>query len=681
MRLRGQLLLAALVVALLPVTAVLFLKPIESLLRAGHEQAVAEAANAAAALLASDSAERSGAFETAPLAGAEGAPDVLYLHPATGSRMLDGYEDDWLSALDRVVTIDAGGSAGASVEALEQDAAPVRLAAILTEILDGRVLELFLRTTDATPSYSRGEDRPGDTVVLELREAGGMRRYTVAPTAPGPLSLRGPGGRLLRGYWQDRPDGWSLELRMPIDRPLRGVAVTVIDRAAASGESVRYSSGLLRTVGRVASAEQRLERLGVDSAWWVDRDGWVRAHAGPAASSSQSAVPTAGVLDFLMAGRLDSLDPWISRTARLDGALIERALRADGATTWGRIGPDRAIRLRQAVPVDDAGVLVLERDAGPLLLLANRAVLSWLAASLAVFTAIALLLFAFVLVLALRVRRLRNAAKQAVDEGGRLDRLPDASTARDELGDLSRDLRGLLQRLREHQRYLQSLADALAHELRTPVSMVQSSLENLEQASEDERAVYLRRAGQGAERLRRIVQAMSQAARLEDSLQREPLRSLDLVRLVREYVNARGGIEGGHRLTQSPGGPARAPIEGSDEMLAQLLDKIVDNAVSFTPAGGRIRIGVRSDPAGWCLEVENEGPSIEPERAVTIFDSMVRFRDHARSNDDRPHLGLGLYIARCITEFHRGRIEARPVPGGTRIEVRLPARAGAMAED
>jgi signal transduction histidine kinase len=211
--------------------------------------------------------------------------------------------------------------------------------------------------------------------------------------------------------------------------------------------------------------------------------------------------------------------------------------------------------------------------------------------------------------------------------------------------------------------------------------MVQSSLENLEHAPEEQRTVYLRRAGQGAERLRRIVQAMSQAARLEDSLQREPLRPLDLVRLAREYVAARGAAETGHRLVLAPDGPARAPIEGSDELLAQLLDKIVDNAVAFTPAGGRIRIDVRPDPAGWCLAVENEGPSIEPEQAAAIFDSMVRFREHARTDDDRPHLGLGLYIARCIATFHGGRIEARPVAGGTRIEVRLPARPGAMPED
>ena len=675
MRLRGQLLLAALVVALLPVTAVLFLDPIETLLRAGHEQAVAEAARAAAAQLPNDLFEGAAASATGP--DDETAAGVLYLHPGLGSRILDGYEDDWTGALDRIVTFDAGGRMGAPAEEVERSTAPARLAAIR----DGRVLELFLRVTDASPRYARGEQRPGDAVVLDLGLADGLRRYTVAPTAPGPLALRGPDGRLLRGHWQDRPDGWSLELRTPIDRPLRSVTVTVLDRADAAGAPIRYSTGALRVIGRLEAAERQLERLGVGPAWWTDRDGWVRAHAGAASGAPPGDVPPAGVLDVLMAARLDELQPWSRSTARVDLDRLGRVDRPDGATRWGRVGPDRAIRLRRAVPVDGAGVLVLERDAGPLLLLANRAVVSWLAASLAVFTAIALLLFAFVLVLALRVRRLRNAAKRAVDEGGRLDRLPAASTARDELGDLSRDLRGLMQRLGEHQRYLQSLADALAHELRTPVSMIQSSLENLEQASDDERAVYLKRAGEGAERLRRIVQAMSQAARLEDSLQREPLRPLDLVGLVREYVAARGSTEAGHRLELAPDGPDRAAIEGSDELLAQLLDKLVDNAVAFTPAGGRIRIGVRRRAGDWRLSVENEGASIEPERAAAIFDSMVRFRDPARARDDRPHLGLGLYIARCIAEFHHGRIEARPVPGGTRIDVDLPGHRGPMAND
>jgi signal transduction histidine kinase len=675
MRLRGQLLLAALIVALLPISAVLFLKPIEQLLRSGHEQAVAETATTAAALLA----------DAAPPDHSRGSDEgvALYLHPATGRRLLDGYADDWTAWIDRVVGVEGRRSEVQAADRLEDGEDPVRLAALL----DGRMLELYLRVRDGSPQFSDVAGSPGDTVRLEITDAEGLRRFELAPTAPGPLVLRDRFGRLLRGYWQDRSDGWSLELRALIAEPVRAVSVEVIDRAGDGRAPLRHATGPLAAVGRDREAQQRLERLAIGPAWWLDRDGWVRAHAAGAAALSPAegrevaeAADRQGALDFLMAARMASMPAWSERSARLQSETLDAAQAGTSGAAWGRVGTERSIRVRYAVPVGDQGVLVVERDAGPLLLVANRAVLSWLGASLLLYTVLALLLFGFALLLALRIRRLRNTTEQAVSDAGRLERLPQASRARDELGDLSRGLHDLLLRLREHQRYLQSLADSLAHELRTPVSMVQSSLDNLENASEPERAVYLARAGQGARRLRRIVQAMSQASRLEESLESEPRRPMDLARLVRDYAAARSPALPRHRLRADVEDEVRAPIDGAEDLLAQLLDKIVDNAVDFTPEDGQITLRVAAFRDGWQLAVENEGVPIDPDRAAAAFDSMVSFRSTKSPDDDAPHLGLGLYVARCIVQFHGGRISARPTAAGSCFEVWLPAHRS-VSED
>lgn len=667
MKLRGQLLLAAALIALLPLTAVLFLQPIERLLRAGHEQAVGEAAAAAAGLL-----QGSGVAPQSVPMDREG---VLYLHPPRGDRLLDGYADDWRGSLDRVLLMDADGLTDGPASALDEGEAPVRLAAIL----DRSLLELFLQAADATPRYAAESGAPGDAVQLVLVDAEGERRFTLAPAAPGPLALRDRYGRLLRGYWQDRGDGWSVELRVPVSPPVTSLMLDVIDRGAEGQVENRLSSGTLSTFGRDPQVDARLAALGIGPAWWVGPDGWVRAQAAGPADVRQAAedelAPRYGVLDFLMAARLEAASAWSERSARLEGSAIQAALAGERAAEWRRVGEDRAVRLRYAMPLEPGSALVLERDAGPLLLLANRAVLSWLGASLAVFMAVALVLFGFVLVLSLRIRRLRNAAEQAVGKGGRLEELPPASSAADELGDLSRSLRELLERLREHQRYLQTLADKLAHELRTPVSMVQSSLDNLAAEAHagkvdgDRAEAYLKRAEQGTQRLRRIVQAMSQAARLEDSLRSEPRQAMDLAALLRDYVAARRDAHPDRTLSLSLAAGPEAGFEGAEDLLAQLLDKIVDNALDFAPADGRIELRLGRDGDDWCLEIENQGPPIEPAAQAAMFDSMVSFRT-ARS--DAPHLGLGLYVARCIAEYHGGRIAARPSRDGTVIEVRLP---------
>ncbi|MBY6205832.1 ATP-binding protein [Halomonas denitrificans] len=702
MKLRGQLLIAAALIALLPVSAFLFLGPIERLLRAGHEQAVAESAAAAVSMLR--------ARDVLPAPPPEQRMDrpVLYRHAASGARMLDGYADDWSGPVQQVAVIEAGTVHARPAEALEEGSGPVRVAALQ----NGSTLDLYLRVSDTTPAYAAADGRPGDTVTIRIGNAlapGRGSRLRFAPAAPGPLVLRDRLGRLVRGHWQDRADGWSLELRLPVEPAWDAISFEVVDHDRTGRTRAVHASGPMRLVGPDPRASDALTALAMAPAWIVDSAGWVlaradshalRARSGDASDSASGPAGTPeapGVLDFLMAGRMDAAPAWSADRARLAGPEVARAAAGEASAGWWRTGDERAIRLRYAVPLEDPSgslVLVLERDAGALLLLANRAVLSWFGASLVIFMAVALVLFAFVLVLSIRIRRLRNAAERAVERGGRVAELPRASAAADELGDLSRSLRGLLARQREHQRYLQTLADKLAHELRTPVSMVQSSLENLHADDDRERSTeYLRRAGQGVARLRRIVRAMSQAGQLEDSLSGETLRPIDLAALVADYTAARIDSRPDRVWACRLPDAGAAWVLGSEELLGQLLDKIVDNAVEFSPAGGRIELALRRDGASWRLTVDNEGPRIDPARRAAMFDSMVSFRNghgrggpdakvagggtgRGRVRDDPPHLGFGLYIARCIVEFHGGRIDARATERGTAIEVWLGAVKG-----
>lgn len=648
---------------LLPLTAILFLNPIERMLREGHEQAVAESALAAAALI--ETRGRMAVYEPA-----QGA--VLYLHSVPGNRLLDGYADDWQGGLDRVIGIDRGTVFDRTADALDSGLDPVRIAAVN----GSGYLALYLRVQDRSPAYAGADGRPGDAVVIAL---GTGRPLVFEPASPGPVVLRDGAGRLVRGYWQDRVDGWSLEVRLPRQESERSLDVTVLDRGRDGRILAQHRADRLRLVARDDALDALLEQLSVGPAWIVDESGWVLAHDASELVRAERGDRVPGVFDFLMAARLEQGSLRSAETGRLNGPEVTAALNDEAGTVWQRVGESRSIRLRHArrLEVDGAElVLVIERDAGPLLLLANRAVLTWLGASLAVFMAVALVLFGFVLILTLRIRRLRNAAERAVEQGGRVGELPAPSTARDEIGDLSRSLRGLLERLREHQSYLQTLADKLAHELRTPVSMVQSSLENLAAESDPGRAGnYLRRAGQGADRLRRIVRAMSQAARLEDSLTGETRRPMRLQSLVADYVAARqDAVEAGGRslvFVEPTEAAAAAEIEGSEDLLAQLLDKIIDNAVDFTPEGGRIELSLSETRSGLRLSIENDGASIDPERRAAMFESMVSWRP---SGGEAPHLGLGLYVARCIVDYHGGRIDARPTATGTAVDVDLPIR-------
>ena len=262
----------------------------------------------------------------------------------------------------------------------------------------------------------------------------------------------------------------------------------------------------------------------------------------------------------------------------------------------------------------------------------------------------------------------------------------------DELAGLSRSMAALLERLRVHQQYLRTLADRLAHELRTPLTMIDSSLANLGEHLEGgarpdaDTKRYLERAGQGSRRLNRILQAMSQAARLEEALIDEPferfdlalnLSGVDLAALAAEYCAARQSAEPGCRIVPPQlEGPVR--VDGSPDLIAQLMDKLFDNARDFVPENGRIEVRVGADDGRAVLEVENEGASIDPAAAEAVFEPMV---SHRPSGGEVPHLGLGLFIARLIAERHGGRLSARPTATGTCFSFEMPLAERSRGED
>jgi two-component system sensor histidine kinase ChvG len=117
-------------------------------------------------------------------------------------------------------------------------------------------------------------------------------------------------------------------------------------------------------------------------------------------------------------------------------------------------------------------------------------------------------------------------------------------------------------------------------------------------------------------------------------------------------------------------------VEGVPDAIAQLLDKLVENANDFAPAGTAIRVSLEARGGAHVLAVENAGPPLPEAEMAALFDSMVSLREpEARaSGGESAHLGLGLYIVRLVAEYHGGRVRAANLASGrgVRFEVELP---------
>jgi signal transduction histidine kinase len=200
------------------------------------------------------------------------------------------------------------------------------------------------------------------------------------------------------------------------------------------------------------------------------------------------------------------------------------------------------------------------------------------------------------------------------------------------------------------------MPDTLAHEMSNPLNVVNSSLDNLQKeivATQDSK--YMQRAMNGVNRLGTIMGNLTEAANLEEAIRAEQPEKFDLTSLVSSYIEGYKQSHGDRRfLLDIESSPLY--INGVPDHIAQMLDKLLDNAVDFGDPGTPILVSIKREETMARLTVANDGPGIPQHLGARLFEPMVSVR---HKNAKRSHLGLGLYIVRLIAEFHRGQVEAK----------------------
>ena len=704
--LRIKLVLVSLTLLVIPWTGYRYLQAMEQYLRQGREAVLLERAHAVAAVLSDQS-------QVFALRGGESAPDAehLFVRPLRTPIHLDGYDDDWAPYRDIEHTYAA--------EHVLFSRGPYRSASLsFTLILasDPAYVYALFRVRDDKLVYRDPSSEiydANDYVELSTQDRAGMpARYQFATSAPGWVIAQRiapeesdipiPEPRI-KGEWQETKQGYNLELRIPqelfgvrfafnvndVDDP-RGRVVT-----ASVGTASAHNPQVLNTVGVPAPQIQNLLRgLTPDSArtWVVDTqrrvialEGGLKARVEESIDSAEGSPSSAGsgwihaLYRLVLTQPADEFQDDLSAASQLDGPEVVHALTGQDATRWRQTPDRRASILTAAAPVRAngaiAGAVAVEETSNGILILQNSALETLVNLSVLTLALAMTVLLLIATGLSLRVRRLRDAAEASIGTDGRVQEVTFSVDARDELGDLARSFQGMLERLAQYNRYLETMAGKLSHELRTPVTVVRSSLENLATAnSEDERRIFIQRAREGIERLSGLLARMSEATRLEQTLQTEARSRFDLEHVVTGCVQ---GYQHAHphqpiELTVQRQVPGQVFIvHGAPDLIAQLLDKLVANARDFCFAGSTIHVRLEAGSAQVTLSVANAGPLLPEVMTSQLFDSMVSMRA-ARS--DEPHLGLGLYIVRLIAEFHGGHAHAanRTDVAGVVVSITVP---------
>ncbi len=390
----------------------------------------------------------------------------------------------------------------------------------------------------------------------------------------------------------------------------------------------------------------------------------------PKKAESRAALSVSERVEGAIARAVRAIPSFKKRRDRLRRNLdrdIRRALLGD-PVVGEQYNDDESLIVSVSLPVQRVqavlGVVTMESSDVERILAGERRALgpiALLAFFMTLLTSLALTLF-----IALPIRRLAKAAEIVQRSSENRDAIPDLSGRRDEIGDLSVVLRSMTAGLYDRIDDIANFAADVAHEIKNPLTSLRSATETFQHAkTEEQREKLLGIIQNDVGRMDRLITDISRASRMDAELARAEGEPIELEKLLTDMADF-------YSQTRSPGSPAvryvasdepsgtALIVRGSGEKLGQVVRNLIDNALTFSPEGGEVRLRVRQghgDNAHLAvLTVDDDGKGIPPANLESIFDRF--YTERPKGTAFGSHSGLGLAICRQIIRAHKGSIRA-----------------------
>lgn len=707
---RLQMLLMSSFLVVIPLLGYRYVWELEAYLRAGQEQTMIGTARAVATALH----EREVLFSSPATQRETVRPGTdLYAVPIRQAIKLDGQFNDWMDATpllqlyDQTFLIEDIASVKNIQPSLSFTHAVGRYKRYVYAMFEVNDDTWIMRGANALPI-----DENDHLLIAMTSDDKTVQRYAISPRAAGWVN-----GYLLdsdlnsyrvldneariQGRWVATDKGYNIEIRFPLDMTDGDLAFALVDvddattgeKLAAIGTADPNRQDELGTIAtRSTAIEQLLKSLQYTQSrvWVVDKHLRVLARAGDIqnADGLQNKRRPSSSPQWWQRVEQDYLLPLyymiltrpsndfvdeLANAYALEGKDIANALRGRADALW-RLSPDnKAVILSAAHPIfieqKVIGAVVVEQTTNGIRSLRNQALEQLFHMMLAIMTLAILVILFFATRISNRIRLLRDQTEAVIDDTGKIvGQLPEVRRY-DEIGDLSASFSNVLNRLSHYNQYLESMASRLSHELRTPVAIVRSSLDNLSaSAKTDEHALFISRALGGINRLSQILTRMSEATRLESALASTSREKFAIEDVVRGCAESYKAIYTENEIVLKVS-DSNMTLNGVADLFAQMLDKVIANAVEFSDLNSVITIHLWRENGRAFLSISNHGALLPIGLENDVFQSMMSVREQASSTDiNAPlHLGLGLYIARTIVEFHNGEIGINNLPDKTGV--------------
>lgn len=698
--LRIKLALVSLLLLFIPLTGFRFSELIKQDLLESRKETMLFSARAVASALSG----RTGLFDREQFHSLDANRD-LYLYQLSNPMRVNGKTDDWQPQLEEA------GEFGE--DHLLLSTGPYSAESLhyrhLTGIRGAYLYAIFLVTDDQIVYRHANSLRLDLSDHLQISvedQQGNLHHYKLTAIQPGwvnaflmPENLQETiPDRVetkIQGMWVESPGGYIVELRMPkemvgqklafaiadIDDPVTRKTKTLIGTAAT--EEQEELGWLLSPSGAIEDILESLDRPH-SRVMIVDSNRRVRASFGNLAEEQATPDTDTSVLTAISSYTYRFLAPLYrfftqsfatefsqptAQPSTLDIKGVKEALLGVSSVTSYAINDGQVEIMAAITPLKEQdtiiGAVVVEQTTNSILALQNKMIEESLTLTILVFSFGGFGLIFFASRLSSRIRRLGSQAASAISANGQIRAtiLPIAS--RDEIGDLSRTLTTMLNQLKMQTDYREKMADNLEHEMRTPLAGISASLKNMARDMDDppeHLTNYLNWALEDVARLESLLTTVRDATSLQEALGHDFKEDFLLDTAIDMWLTHswRQAFPKVDFIFHRPTEPVT--LHGDPSRIRQLLDKLVDNAISFHRPGTPIEISLAENSdthfsaplrGKVTLTVANQGPTIPEEQQTQIFNSMVSYRQQKGSG---PHLGLGLYIVRTIVEHHQGRV-------------------------
>lgn len=692
LKLRSKLALVSLVLLLLPWLGVRYIQAMENLLQQQQANSMAVIAKASAVLVEH---YPQALIERSAILDSSARIKKIAVSSVAEPIIIDGYQSEWSELRGGMQTFPRTNQLAYGHQIDPQD-----ITAQYLWVKQRQLLILSLDVIDDSIVFrdaSRARRHGGDAIILAIVDKKQrVRRYLLSASAPGQINAYEYLGSYLdpvvigrqgaiKAAWQLSKYGYRLELSIPEKMVDSSIAVAVVD--IDQGNIMPDVIGLgdvrdrMRFIDLLLPSSQLSNVLstmvtGATRLWLIDKERNMIASAGQAeilVAEAELDSPIDFFYSLFLEQAVSDDESLDHKQAVFQGWAVQQALEGEAKTERRQVGHGDQTVMVAAHPVLIDGVneavVVVEKNTNNIISLQNKAVRGLLNTSLWVMAIAILVLIGFASRLSFRIRRLNRDVSAVVSRDGRVSGTLKQRSEYDEIGELRQGFDQLFKHLGVYTHYLEALSSRLTHELRTPVAVIRTSLEHLEQSPANSQ-IYIDRARAGSERLNNIIARMSEASRLEHSVDNVVFEKFDLTVLLNEITRVYCDLYSPVSFELNL--PDYAVIvDGSQDLIVQMLDKLIANAVDFHLPETNIVVSLHESDSVAILSINNEGPTLPENMDGQLFQPMVSIREMVTQSSS-PHLGLGLYIVKLIVQQHKGKVTAKNWQRGVEFQVELP---------